>query len=109
MDQIENDLHNYAGKEASKEDYPMKLLLSMAEDVREDIRTNIKITKFLLHKRKIREPYWLNSSEALALLKVSKRTLERYRKLGAIRFFVIKGHCRYLNADVLALLAKQAK
>lgn len=107
MDQIENNLTDNERMDASKEEYPMNLLLSMAEEVREEIRTNVKIAKFLLHKRRVRAPEWLNSQEVLVLLKVSTRTLERYRQRNLIRFFVINGHCRYLNSDVMAMLDKK--
>lgn len=43
---------------------------------------------------------WLTSVEVINYLKISKRSLQRYRDSGALRYKVILGNYRYLYEDV---------
>ncbi len=43
---------------------------------------------------------WISNREAMSILGVSSRTLQRYRNSGRIPYFIIGKKCRYRRSDV---------
>lgn len=92
-------------EESGKTDYSIAPLLTVAREILQVIRS-IKGMTGLINKKQKRELVWLTSNETLELLKISKRTLERYRLNKKIRYYKFKGQRRYKYLDVTLLMDK---
>ena len=69
-------------------------LVGRIEAIAEHIRKSEKA------KSQDRTERWLSSEEAMDILGVSPRTLQRYRDTGRIPFYKIGKNCRYRLSDV---------
>ncbi len=94
-------------EKSGKTDYSIAPLLTVSREMLQEIRS-IKGMTDLINKEKKRELVWLTSNETLELLKISKRTLERYRLNKQIRYYKFKGQRRYKYLDVILLMAGNA-
>ncbi|HLO89691.1 MAG TPA: helix-turn-helix domain-containing protein [Lentimicrobium sp.] len=83
---------------------PLDDLLKMANEVHSDIKSSIKMVSDIHPKKTDREQVWLTSKEAMELLNVSKRTLERLRSEKQIRYYKVKRRCLYKYKDVIVLV-----
>lgn len=50
------------------------------------------------------EDRWIDSNEAILLLGVSERTLQRFRSERIIDYSIIKGRCRYRLSEIERIL-----
>ena len=69
-------------------------LVGRIEAIAEHIRKSEKV------KSQDQTERWLSSEEAMDILGVSPRTLQRYRVTGRIPFYKIGKNCRYRLSDV---------
>ena len=69
-------------------------LVGRIEEIAEHIRKNDKA------KLQDRTERWLSGEEAMDILGISPRTLQRYRDTGRIPFYKIGKKCRYRLSDV---------
>ncbi len=69
-------------------------LVGRIEEIAEHIR-NSENKKLSGNKER-----WISNREAMAILGVSSRTLQRYRNTGRIPYFIIGKKCRYRRSDV---------
>lgn len=69
----------------------IRLLKEVAEVLREEMNVE-------------KQPEWLNSSEVLSLLRISKRTLQEYRNRKCIGFTKMRGRIYYNRRAVMRLM-----
>lgn len=58
----------------------------------------------LVYLKKPMNRDWLTSAEVLNYLRISKRSLQRYRDNNILRYTVVLGNYRYLYEDVLEIM-----
>lgn len=85
--------------------YSLEQLVDLANSISADIKQMHDMANQYVNERDRRkEPTWLNSCETMKLLKISKRTIQRYRDEGVLRFTVFHKNYRYRYIDVMALV-----
>lgn len=103
MDELSNNISN-TGNQTAPEGYSIEEILEQALETKEVIADFRKVMLRYLIRNKIREPDWLNNDEVKKVLKISSRTLRRYRQQKLIRYIIVSGLCKYRYTDVLSLL-----
>lgn len=72
-----------------------------------------KIEKILERMDKIKDVFdgdeLLDNQDLCTILKVTKRTLQRYRQLGMISYYQIDGKCYYKKSELETFLKRHEK
>lgn len=83
----------------------MSKLIDMAMDVRCDMHTLKEFVKWESSKLSDRlADEWIDSQQAMAVLKIKKRALQNLRTKGRLPYSHVHGKCFYKASDVEALL-----
>lgn len=107
MDESNSSNINSTDIESVENRYSLEDLVELANSISADINEMHDMASQYIterDRRKEQEPTWLNSCETMKLLKISKRTMQRYRDEGVLRFTVFHSNYRYLYIDVMALV-----
>lgn len=78
-------------------------VITLESDVWSNLLINLDEIRSLLMANQKKQPLtdvWLTIEEAMALLKISKRTLQTYRDEGMIGFTQIKGKIYFKATDI---------
>ena len=81
-------------------------LITIDSEVYKELKEQInQIATFVYNSQnKIVENRWIGSDEAISLLGVSERTLQRFRSERIIEYSIIKGRCRYRLSEIERIL-----
>lgn len=80
--------------------------LKLANDVLSEIKVLAKLIAVIKKPPKPLNHEWMTGNEVVEILKISKKTLERYRAMDLISYYRCHGTCRYKYSDVMELLKK---
>ena len=82
----------------------MEIILTSKADLRAFVTESIEKAFDARFEKPTPEKEWLTNKEAMALLDVSKATLQRYRNSGLIPYSKVEGNVYYRSRDIQMLL-----
>ena len=82
----------------------MELILTSKADLRALVTESVEKVFDARFENPTSDKEWLTNREAMALLGVSKATLQRYRNSGLLPYSKVEGNVYYRHGDIQTLL-----